>query len=119
MTDRIVVSGIEVFAYHGVHEEEIENGQLFSVDVEMQLDLQPAASSDDLADTIDYGTVAERVHERVTGERWNLIEKVATRVADLLLEDQRVAAATVTIHKPQAPISIPFRDVAVTVHRSR
>lgn len=119
MTDRIVVSGIEVFAHHGVLEEEKENGQLFSVDVEMELDLQPAADSDHLTETVDYGALAERVHARVAGERWNLIETVAARVADLILEDPRVSASTVTIHKPQAPITVPFRDVAVTVRRSR
>lgn len=119
MTDRIVVAGIEVFAHHGVLEAEKEDGQLFSIDVEMELDLQPAATSDELVDTVDYGTLAERVQQRVAGERWNLIERVAARVADLVLEDPSVSTTTVTIHKPQAPISVPFRDVSVTVRRSR
>lgn len=119
MSDRIVVTGIDVFAYHGVRDDEKQNGQLFSVDVEMELDLQPVSVSDDLADTVDYGTLAERVHRRVAEERHDLIETVATRVADLVLEDPLVVATSVTIHKPQAPISIPFRDVAVTVRRSR
>lgn len=119
MTDRIAVAGIEVFAHHGVLEQEREAGQLFSIDVEMEIDLGPAAASDDLADTVDYGWLAERIHERVAGERWDLIERVAARVADLILEDPRVSASTVTVHKPQAPISIPFRDVAVTVRRHR
>lgn len=119
MTDRIVVSGIEVFAHHGVLREEKEDGQLFSVDVELEIDLQPAAASDDLTDTVDYGNLAEEIHRRVAAERWNLIETVADRVADFLLEDPRVSATTVTIHKPQAPIGVPFRDVAVTVHRGR
>lgn len=119
MTDRIVVSGIEVFAHHGVLEEEQQNGQLFSVDVEMELDLGPATRSDDLADTVDYGAIAAAVHRRVAEERWKLVETVAGRVADLILEDPRVSASTVTIHKPEAPISVPFRNVAVSVHRRR
>lgn len=119
MTDRIVVSGIEVFAHHGVLEEEKQNGQLFAVDVELELDLRDAGRSDDLSDTVDYGALVEQVHRRVAEERWNLIETVAGRVSDLLLEDPRVSATTVTVHKPQAPIPVPFRDVVVTVHRSR
>lgn len=119
MTDRIVLAGIEVFAYHGVQEEERESGQLLSMDVEVELDLRPASASDDLADTVDYGALAERVHRRVAEERHDLIETVAARVADLVLEDARVVATSVTIHKPQAPVPVPVRDVAVTVRRSR
>jgi dihydroneopterin aldolase len=119
VTDRIVLAGIEVFAYHGVFEEEQAEGQLFGVDVEIETDMSAAAASDDLADTIDYGLLADRVHQRVAEERWNLIEKVADRVADLVLEDPRVTAVSVTIHKPQAPIAVPFRDVTVVRRRSR
>lgn len=119
MSDRIVISGIEVYAYHGVLEEEKAEGQLFAVDVEIEVDMAAAAASDDLEDTVDYGLLADRIHQRVAHERWNLIERVADRVIDLVLEDERVQAATVTVHKPQAPIAVPFRDVTVTRHRSR
>lgn len=119
MTDRIRLAGIEVYAHHGVLHEEKEEGQLFSVDLDLQLDLTPASSSDDITDTVDYGSLAERIHGLVAGERWNLIETVAERVADLVLEDPRIDSVTVTIHKPQAPIPVPFRDVSVTVQRSR
>ncbi|MFP3913791.1 MAG: dihydroneopterin aldolase [Actinomycetota bacterium] len=119
MSDRISVKGIEVYAYHGVHESEKVEGQLFSVDVEMDLDLGPAVASDSLADTVDYGRLVEAVHARVGEERFDLIEAVAGRVADLIMEDPRVIGTEVTIHKPQAPISVPFRDVAVTVRRRR
>ncbi len=119
MTDQITISGIEAFAYHGVLEHEKVDGQLFGVDVTLELDLSAAAASDDLADTVDYGELADRIHERVAGERWSLIERVADRVAELELEDPRVLATTVTVHKPQAPIGVPFRDVTVTRRRSR
>ena len=119
MSDRIAVRGIEVFAHHGVFDQEKADGQLFSIDVEIDVDLAEAARSDALAATVDYGRLAEQIHERVSTERWNLIETVAQRVADLVLEDSRVQGVTVTVHKPQAPISVPFRDVAVTVHRTR
>lgn len=119
MTDRILVSGIEVFAYHGVGEREKRDGQLFSIDVALETDLSAPGRSDDLADTVDYGHVTSRIHDLVATERWDLIERVAQRVAELVLEDQRVSAVEVTIHKPQAPIEIPFRDVAVAIRRQR
>lgn len=119
MTDTVSITGIEVFARHGVLEDEREEGQVFSIDVSLELDLSRAGASDDLADTVDYGELARRVHERVSSEQWNLIEKVAERVADLVLDDRRVGAVTVTVHKPDAPISVPFRDVSVSISRVR
>lgn len=119
MTDGISITGIEVFAHHGVLEDEKEKGQVFAVDLSLDVDLRQAGASDDLADTVDYGDLARRVHERVSSERWDLIEKVAERVAELVLEDQRVSGVTVTVHKPDAPISVPFRDVSVSVTRRR
>lgn len=118
MTDRISLTGIEVFARHGVHAEEAA-GQTFVVDVELEVDLDRAGRSDDLEDTVDYGRLAELVHQTVAGERWNLIERVARRVADVALEDERVTAVEVTIHKPEAPLAIPYGDVSVTIRRSR
>lgn len=113
------LEGIEVYAHHGVLDEEKEHGQTFIVDVELQLDLAAAAKEDDLSSTIDYGELAIAVHDRVSGERWDLIERVAERVADLVLEDGRVTSVSVTIHKPAAPIAVAFSDVSVTVHRSQ
>lgn len=119
MTDQITLAGIEVFAYHGVLEREKQEGQLFVIDVVVELDVAEAATSDDLEATVDYGALAAFIHERVSQERWHLIETVAERVADLVLTDQKAEAVTVTVHKPQAPLEVPFRDVAVTVRRSR
>jgi dihydroneopterin aldolase len=117
--DRIHLVGIEAFGHHGVLVGEQEEGQLFSVDVELELDLTAAGESDDLADTVDYGALAERIHAVVEGERWNLIERLAARVARVVLEDARIEAVTVTVHKPQAPIRVPFGDVSVTLQRRR
>lgn len=119
MSDRIALSGIEVFARHGVLDREQEEGQLFAIDVDLSLDLTAPGHSDCLTDTVDYGALAGRIHDLVSSERWNLIEKVAQRVADLVLENSLVEAVTVTVHKPQAPIEVPFRDVTVTITRSR
>ncbi len=119
MTDQIVLRGIAVWARHGVYAEERERGQRFLVDVVADVDLSPAGTSDDLAATVDYGELARAVHERVAGERWDLIERVAERVAELVLEDRRVRAVEVTVHKPQAPMPVTVADVAVVVRRSR
>lgn len=119
MADRISLRGLEVFAYHGVLEHEQTEGQLFSVDVDLDVDLSAAAGSDELAHTIDYGALAQGIHNLVAGERWDLIERVADRVATLIMSDERVLATVVTVHKPDAPIPVPFRDVAVTVTRQR
>ena len=117
--DTITLSGLRVFAYHGVLEEEKSSGQEFVIDVVLHVDLSDPASSDDLEDTIDYGVLATAIHDRVATDRWDLIERVAGRVADLVLEDGRVAAVEVRVHKPDAPITVPFEDVVVELRRSR
>lgn len=117
--DAIRITGIEVFAYHGVLAEEKKAGQRFLVDVELMLDLSVAGASDDLAETVDYGLLTQRIHDVVATERWDLIERVATRVADSVLEDHRIRAVAATVHKPAAPIAVAFSDVSVTVRRDR
>lgn len=119
MTDRIVLAGLEVFARHGALATEAERGQTFKVDVVVSLDLAAAGASDDLADTVDYGALASRIHQVVANERWDLIERVAERVADTVLEDRRVRQVEATVHKPEAPIPLRFGDVSVTVIRAR
>ena len=119
MTDLIRITGIRVFAYHGVLPDEKKDGQNFLVDVELSMDLTPAGASDALAETVDYGLLAQRIHDVVASERWDLIERVATRVAETALEDDRVDAVVATVHKPAAPIAVGFSDVSVTVRRDR
>ena len=119
MNDRILLTGLRAFGRHGVYPFERAHGQDFVVDVALDLDLARAAGSDDVRDTVHYGELADRVAEVVTGEPVNLIEALADRIAQVCLADERVAAATVTVHKPQAPIRQQFADVAVTVTRRR
>jgi len=119
MDGHIRLDGIRVFAHHGVYPEERQAGQTFVIDVTMHLNLEPAVATDDLAATIDYGALAQAIHHRVADERWDLIERVAGRVADLVMEDDRVDAVEVTVHKPEAPIPVSFDDVSVTVRQSR
>jgi dihydroneopterin aldolase len=117
--DRIAIRGIEVFARHGVLASEKEFGQAFLVDVELFLDLSKAALSDRLEDTVDYGELAQRIHDIVASERWDLIERVAGRVAEVGMQDRRVSQINVTVHKPEAPIAVSLGDVAVTLTRTR
>ncbi|GAA4871830.1 dihydroneopterin aldolase [Actinomycetospora straminea] len=117
--DRIALRGLRVRGHHGVFDHERRDGQDFVLDLVLEVDLAAAAASDDLADTVDYGTLAERAAAVVAGPPRQLIEAVAGEVADGVLADGRVAAVEVTLHKPEAPITVPFDDVAVTVRRER
>ena len=117
--DLIELTGLRIFAHHGVLDHERENGQEFVIDVRISLDLGAAAASDDVADTIHYGILAEQIAAAVSSDPVNLIETVAQRVADVVLAYDLVLVVTVTVHKPQAPISIPFDDVSVSITRGR
>ncbi len=119
MTDKIELRGIEVDARHGVLESEQVEPQLFRVDLTVHVDTAPAAVSDDLVDTVDYGGLAQQVHDLVAGDSHRLIETVADRVARLVLGVPGVERVEVTIHKPQAPIPLRFEDVSVTIDRRR
>ena len=119
MRDHITLRGLRARGFHGVYPHERADGQDFVVDAVLEMDLRPAAASDDVADTVHYGELAGRLVDVLTGEPVNLIETLAERLAAICLGDTRVAAATVTVHKPQAPIPHEFADVAVTVRRTR
>lgn len=119
MSDEIALTGLTVFGYHGVFDHERAEGQEFTIDVRLRLPLAPAAASDDVRDTVHYGELAERVAAIVAGEPVNLIETLAGRIADAALADARVQSASVTVHKPHAPIPLTFADVSVTVTRER
>ena len=117
--DRITLTGLTVFGHHGVFDHERRDGQEFTIDLSLRLSLAAAAKSDDVADTVHYGELADRVAAIVAGEPVNLIETLAERIADAVLEDQRVEHVDVTVHKPHAPIAQTFSDVSVTLHRGR
>ena len=118
MTDELALLGLECFAHHGVLEHEKRDGQPFVVDLVLGIDTAPAAASDDLADTVDYGGLALAVKFAVERDPVDLIETLAERIAGVCLTDDRVDWCRVTVHKPQAPIEATFRDVALTIHRS-
>lgn len=115
--DGITLTGLTVFGRHGVYAHEREDGQDFVVDLRLHLSLRAAAASDDVGDTVHYGELAERVAAVVAGEPVNLLETLATRIADVVLTDERIHGVEVTVHKPQAPIPLTFGDVSVTITR--
>ncbi len=119
MGDWIRLDGIRVFAYHGVYDEEKERGQIFLIDVHLRMDLSVAGETDDLAATIHYGELADAINQRASAERWDLIERVAERTAELVLDDPRVDEVTVTVHKPEVTLPTPVASVSVSVTRGR
>ncbi|WP_345753665.1 2-amino-4-hydroxy-6-hydroxymethyldihydropteridine diphosphokinase [Bifidobacterium pseudocatenulatum] len=117
--DQIRLTGVRAVGKHGVLDFEHERAQTFVVDATLFLDLAPAGHSDDLHDTVDYGAIAKGIVAIIEGEHVDLIEKLADRIANMILEYPAVAQTQVTVHKPSAPIVVPFDDVSVTVERSR
>ena len=115
--DRIALTGLEVFAHHGVFDFERERGQRFLIDAEVAVDLRAAAAGDALARTVHYGELAEAIVRAVERDPVDLIETVAERVAAVALGFAGVRRARITVHKPEAPIDAVFADVSVTVER--
>ncbi len=117
--DRITLTGLEVFAHHGVFDFEREQGQRFFIDADIAVDLHVAAAGDELDRTVHYGILAEEIVAAVKRDPVDLIETVAERVADVALSFPAVAEARITVHKPDAPIEAPFADVSVSIVRGR
>lgn len=117
--DTLRITGLRARAHHGVYEHERRDGQDFVIDVLVQMPMAGAAATDDLSQTIHYGELAEEIVAAVESDPVDLIETVAIRVADLVLARPHAVSVTVTVHKPQAPIPVPFDDVSVTVTRGR
>ncbi len=117
--DTITLTGLECFAHHGVFDFERENGQRFVIDVVVDVDLSAAAAADDLGQTVHYGELAEAVVSAVERDPVDLIETVAERVAATALAFPSVRAARTSVHKPDAPIAVPYENVTVTVVRTR
>ncbi len=117
--DRVALRGLSARGHHGVFQHEREDGQTFVVDLVLGLDTRPAAADDDLERTVHYGVLAEQVAAVVAGEPVNLIETLAQRIADTCLGHEAVEEVEVTVHKPDAPIAVPFEDVTVTITRRR
>lgn len=135
MADRIELIGVEAFGHHGVFSQEKDAGQKFIVDMVVWTDFRAAADSDALEDTINYVQLADIAVNAVEGkgvqdtqgahgqqsqpQSHDLIETLASRIADEIAELGGVYAVEVTVHKPEAPIAHPFADVRVVARRSK
>jgi dihydroneopterin aldolase len=119
MTDELTITGIECHGHHGVFDFERERGQVFVIDLTLGLDTAPAARTDDLHDTVDYGSLVGAVTNAVENDPVDLIETLAHRIAGVCLLDVRVEWCRVTVHKPDAPIKATFSDVALSITRKR
>ncbi|HRK25150.1 MAG TPA: dihydroneopterin aldolase [Beijerinckiaceae bacterium] len=120
MSDRIRVTRIGVYAYHGVHSEERSLGQRFFVSLDCRLDLGPAGRSDDVSKTADYSRMVEQVQEVAVARAFRTIEGLAEAVAAMCLADYPLLdSITVTVEKPGAPIAAMIDTVAVEITRSR
>lgn len=117
--DALTLTGLRATAHHGVFEHERVNGQEFVIDLTVWLDTDAAAASDDLAKTVNYGVLAREVVDCVERDPVDLIETVAERVAGIALAHSVVLRTRVTLHKPSAPIEVPFDDVSITIERAR
>lgn len=114
--DVISLRGLSAKGHHGVLEFEREQGQTFVVDVDLELEF---VDDDDLASTVDYSELASAVVAIIAGQPVNLLETLAIRIAERCLDPELVSAVRVVVHKPQAPITVPFEDVSVQVHRRK
>jgi len=119
MTDHIVLRGVTARGFHGVLDAEKVDGQDFVVDVTLEVDLRRSGHSDLLAHTVSYAEVAADIVELITGPSLDLIEALADQIAVAALSRPLVQAVEVTVHKPQAPVGVPFGDVQVVVERRR
>ena len=118
MSDQIKVTGIKAFGYHGVLPHEAIEGQEFTVDLVVTLDLRAASLSDDLTQTINYADLAQIAHDNIVGERVQLIERLAGKIAEEISSAySQITSVSVTVHKPHAPVTVDFEDISVTITR--
>ncbi|MBN2027153.1 MAG: dihydroneopterin aldolase [Actinobacteria bacterium] len=110
---KIVISGLEAFAYHGCTQREKDEGQIFSIDIELVYDAAGAVAADDLAGAVDYDRLASQVYEIVAQERYDLIETLASRIGEHILQTTPAISLLVRVHKPQAPLEREVAEVAV------
>ena len=115
--DRILITGLRELGVHGVLPEEKTRPQPFEVDVELEVDLTAASDSDELDDTVDYGAVCEAISRVVSSERYDLLERLAARIAEVCRQDTRVERARVTVRKLHPPVRAMVEHVAVSVER--
>ena len=115
--DKILIAGLRELGVHGVLPEEQGRPQPFEVDVELDVDLDAAGESDHLDDTVDYSAVSEAVSRVVKSERYYLLERLATRIAEVCRVDERVTGVAVTVRKLHPPVRAMVDFVAVRIEQ--
>jgi dihydroneopterin aldolase len=113
----IVIAGLRELGVHGVLPEEQARPQPFEVDLELTVDMEAAGQSDALDDTVDYAAVAEAVSRVVASERYQLLERLAARIAEVCSVDERVTAVVVTVRKLHPLVRAMVDHVAVCIER--
>lgn len=118
--DKIIIKDLNIFAYHGVHEEEKRDGQNFIFDITAYLDLSVPCKTDNVNDTVSYSDMIRTVTRVFTSEKYDLIERAAGVVAEALLEEYPIITeCDILLRKPDAPIRADFSYVAVEIRRRR
>lgn len=117
--DRIELLGLRAVGVHGVLPEEQARAQPFELDVILETDVSAAVASDDVADTVDYGAVAEMAGRVVASESFRLLESLAARIADTVMTDPHVDAVTVAVRKLRPPVAADLASAGVRVTRRR
>lgn len=118
--DKIIIKGLNIFAYHGVNPEEKQDGQNFIVDIDAYADLEQACLSDDLSQTVSYAKIIKTVKKVMLEDKYDLLERALQRIAEQILEEYPlIKEVSVTLKKPEAPISAVFDYVAAEITRKR
>ncbi|MGH9151907.1 MAG: dihydroneopterin aldolase [Acidimicrobiales bacterium] len=115
----IELRGLRVVGRHGALDEEQARDQPFEVDLDVETALDAAAASDELSDTVDYGRLVSGVVAVVAGERYRLLERLAGRIAEVVLADERVAGVTVAVRKLRPPVPHDLATAGVRITRRR
>lgn len=113
MIYKVRIDGLKVFAYHGVLQHEKDYGQHFFIDAHLDIE---AGTEDSIESTVSYALVADEIVNVATGNRFDLIESLATKLKQSVLSlDKRILRVTITVHKPSAPVGHEVRDISVSV----
>ena len=115
----IELSGLELWGHHGVLAEEREHGQRFLVDLELELADESAGTTDRIEDAVDYRDVVATVREVSDGSAFQLLEALASTLADELLARFALERVRVRVRKPDVRLELPVEHSAVIVERSR